>query len=134
MSAPPAAAPGFFGARPSSLDADSRRGPVVAVSLMLIGFVIYWASDHAFDAGRGDFFYLADAFLHGRTWLTSALGPYDNVLIGNHVYVPFGPFPAFVLLPIVGLFGPDQADHWQPVINAALAALDLGLCWWLAAR
>ena len=23
-----------------------------------------------FDAGRGDFFYLADAFLHGRTWLT----------------------------------------------------------------
>ena len=23
----------------------------------------------AFDAGRGDFFYLADAFLHGRTWL-----------------------------------------------------------------
>ena len=22
-----------------------------------------------FDAGRGDFFYLADAFLHGRTWL-----------------------------------------------------------------
>ncbi|MGH2511095.1 MAG: hypothetical protein ACRDGQ_00265, partial [Candidatus Limnocylindrales bacterium] len=96
--------------------------------------VIYWASDHAFDAGRGDFFDLADAFLHGRTWLTSALGPYDNVLIGTHVYVPFGPFPAFVLLPIVALFGPEQANHWQPVINAALAALDLGLCWWLAAR
>jgi hypothetical protein len=37
-------------------------------------------------------------------------------------------------LPIVALFGPDQADHWQPMINAALAAIDLGLCWWLAAR
>ncbi len=65
---------------------------------------------------------------------SSALGPNDNVIIGNQVFVPFGPFPAFVLLPIVAIFGPDQADHWQPVINAALAAIDLGLCWWLAAR
>jgi hypothetical protein len=134
MSAPPAAAPGFFGARSTSLSPASSRGPLVAAALMLVGFLIYWASDHAFDAGRGDFFYLADALLHGRTWLTSALGPYDNVVIGNRVYVPFGPFPAFVLIPIVALFGPEQADGWQPVVNAALAALDLGLCWWMAAR
>ena len=30
---------------------------------------IYWLANREFDAGRGDFFYLADAFLHGRTWL-----------------------------------------------------------------
>jgi hypothetical protein len=135
VSAPPAAAPGFYGARStSSIVGTSWRGPIVISALMLIGFAVYWASDHAFDAGRGDFFYLADAFLHGRTWLVSALGPYDNVVIGTHVYVPFGPFPAFVLLPIVAVFGPGQADHWQPVINAALATVDLGLCWWMAAR
>ncbi len=134
MSNGPAAAPGFFGARSSGLDQARSLGPLVATALMVIGFFVYWASNHAFDAGRGDFFYLADAFLHGRTWLTNGLGPYDNVVIGDHVYVPFGPFPAFVLLPIVAVFGAAQADHWQPVINAALAALDLGLCWWLAAR
>ena len=134
MSAPPAAAPGFFGARSTTISDTSVRGPIVAAALMLVGFAVYWASDHAFDAGRGDFFYLADAFLHGRTWLTAALGPYDNVVIGNQVFVPFGPFPAFVLLPLVAIFGPDQANHWQPVINAALASIDLGLCWWMAAR
>jgi hypothetical protein len=134
MSSGPAAAPGFFGARSTGIGQTSSRGPLVAAVVMLVGFLIYWASDHAFDSGRGDFFYLADAFLHGRTWLTTALGPADNVVIGDRVYVPFGPFPAFVLLPIVALFGPEQADHWQPVINAALAAIDLGLCWWMAAR
>jgi hypothetical protein len=134
MSSGPAAAPGFFGARSTGLEQTRSLAPLVATVLMVVGFFVYWASNHAFDAGRGDFFYLADAFLHGRTWLTTALGPYDNVVIGDRVYVPFGPFPAFVLLPVVALFGPGQADHWQPVINAALAALDLGLCWWMAAR
>jgi hypothetical protein len=134
MSSGPAAAPGFFGARSTGLDQTRSLAPLVAIALMVAGFFVYWASNHAFDAGRGDFFYLADAFLHGRTWLTTALGPYDNVVIGDHIYVPFGPFPAFVVLPIVALFGAAQADHWQPVINAALAAVDLGLCWWMAAR
>ena len=130
----PGAAPGFFGARPSSLGRPSSAAPQVAVLLMVVSFGIFWLSNHAFDAGRGDFFYLADAFLHGRTWLTAPLGPYDNVVIDGRVYVPFGPFPAVVLVPIVALLGPDSADRLQPVINAALAALDLGLCWWLAAR
>ena len=35
-----------------------------------VSAVIYWLANREFDAGRGDFFYLADAFLHGRTWLT----------------------------------------------------------------
>ena len=134
MNARPAAEPGFYGARPTGLDQASSRGPLAAVALMIVGFAIFWASNHAFDAGRGDFFYLADAFLHGRTWLTSALGPSDNVVIGGRVYVPFGPFPAILLMPMVALFGPDQSDKWQPIVNAALAALDLGLCWWMAAR
>lgn len=134
MRSGPAAAPEFFGTRSSEFDGVSYRGPIVASGVMVIAFFIFWASNHAFDAGRGDFFYLADAFLHGQTWLTTALEPANNVVIGDRVYVPFGPFPAFVLLPIVALFGPDQADHWQPVINAALAAIDLGLCWWMAAR
>jgi hypothetical protein len=50
------------------------------------------------------------------------------------VYVPFGPFPAFVVLPLVALVGPAQADRWQPIVNAALAAMDVGLAFWLARR
>ena len=33
------------------------------------------SANRGFDAGRGDFFYLADAFLHGRTWLDFRPGP-----------------------------------------------------------
>ncbi len=134
MSSGPAATPGFFGSSRAELGPRSSQGPIWAALTMVFGFAVFLASNRNFDAGRGDFFYLADAFLHGRTWLTAALGPYDNVVIGDHVYVPFGPFPAFVLMPMVALFGPVQSDIWQPIVNAALAAIDLGLCWWLAAR
>ncbi|HEY7936138.1 MAG TPA: hypothetical protein VID26_03315 [Candidatus Limnocylindrales bacterium] len=134
MNSGPAATPGFFGSSRAELGPRSSQGPIWAALTMVVGFAVFLASNRNFDAGRGDFFYLADAFLHGRTWLTAALGPYDNVVIGDHVYVPFGPFPAFVLMPLVALFGPVQSDIWQPIVNAALAAIDLGLCWWLAAR
>lgn len=134
MSMKPAAEPGFFGASRAELNPGSRQGPILAAGLVVFGFAVYLASNRNFNAGRGDFFYLADAFLHGRTWLTNALGPYDNVVIGDRVYVPFGPFPAFLLVPMVAIFGPVQSDKWQPIVNAGLAAIDLGLCWWLAAR
>ena len=62
-----------------------------------LSFVVYWLADRGFDAGRGDFFYLADAFLHGRTWLDFAPGPYDVIVVGGRFYVPFAPFPAIAL-------------------------------------
>ena len=99
-----------------------------------VAFLVYWASNHLFDAARGDFFYLADAFLHGRLWLESALGPYDVILLHGHVYVPFAPFPAVVLMPLVAVIGPVTADQWEPMINAGLAAAVVGLAWWAAAR
>jgi hypothetical protein len=46
----------------------------VGLAVAALSAVIYWLCDRLFDAGRGDFFYLADAFLHGRTWLPVPLG------------------------------------------------------------
>jgi hypothetical protein len=101
---------------------------------MVVAFAIYGLCAYRFDAGRGDFFYLADAFLHGRLWLAQPLGPYDNVIIDGRVYVPFAPFPAIALMPLVAVFGPLRLDQWEPIVDAALAALDVGLCWWLMGR
>jgi hypothetical protein len=97
--------------------------------------VVYWLSNRQYDAGRGDLFYLADAFLHGRTWIEVVLGPFD-VIYGpdNRIFVPFAPFPAIVLAPIVALLGPAGADQLEPAINAALAAAVAGLAWWVAGR
>src|SRR5512141_1144586 len=102
------------------------------LGLLLAGlaFVVYWLSNRSFDAGRGDLFYLADAFLHGRTWITVALGPNDVILRGDHIYVPFAPFPALALMPLVGVTGPITADQWGSGINAGLAAAAVGLAWW----
>ena len=107
---------------------------LIGVVLVIVSFAIYWLCNRFFDAFRGDLFYLADAFLHGRTWLTVILGPNDIVPVGDRVYVPFAPFPAILFMPIVAFTGPAVADQWETGINAALAAIDVGLCWWLLGR
>ncbi len=104
------------------------------VVLLAVATAVYWASACKFDAGRPDLFYLADAFLHGRLWLEHAFGPYDIVVVGTRVYVPFAPFPAVAFVPLVAILGPDFVTQWQPLVNALLAAAGLGLCWWMLAR
>ena len=103
------------------------EGAIVGLVLMLLAGLVYWLGNRFYDATRGDFFYLADAFLHGRTWLDVRLGPQDVILRNGHIYVPFAPFPAIALMPIVALTGPAVADQWETGINAALAATVVGL-------
>ena len=115
----------------------TRSRWLIALAGLLVtvaAFVVYWLSNRLYDAFRGDLFYLADAFLHGRTWIQVALGPNDVILVGGNIYVPFAPFPAIALMPIVWLMGPEAADKLEPVINAFLAACIVGLSWWVAGR
>ena len=111
-----------------------HRSAVTLVVLLPAATVIYWLSARDFDSGRPDFYYLADAFLHGRLWLERALGPFDVVTIGGQVFVPFAPFPAFVLAPLVALAGVEMAIGWEPIVNALLATTGLALLWRLAGR
>jgi hypothetical protein len=114
----------------------SRIGRAGVVGWIVIGVsaLLYWLGNRTFDAGRGDFFYLADAFLHGRTWLDIQLGPYDQIDIGGRIYVPFAPFPAIALMPVVAVLGAVGADQVETGINAILAAWCVGMCWWLLGR
>ncbi len=122
------------GARSTALSRFDRAA-AVGVVVAIVSMAIYWLSNRFFDAGRGDFFYLADAFLHGRTWLDVRLGYQDVILgAGDRIYVPFAPFPAIALMPIVALVGPVVADQWETGINAALAASVVGLAWWYTGR
>jgi hypothetical protein len=54
--------------------------------------------------------------------------------VDGRLYVPFAPFPAVALMPLVALIGPVTADHWETGINAALAASVVGLSYWLSGR
>ena len=102
--------------------------------LTIVSFVIFWFCARDFDAGRGDFFYLADAFLHGRTYLSFRPGPFDVIIANGRYFVPFAPFPAIALMPVVALVGAVTADQLESGINAALAAAGVGLAWWLLGR
>jgi hypothetical protein len=112
------------------------RRPDVAVGLGIVAIaaVLYWLAARDFDAGRGDFFYLADAFLHGRTWLEQRPGLNDVILVDGRSYVPFAPFPAIALMPLVAVLGPVGADEVESGVNAILAASGVGMCWWLLGR
>jgi hypothetical protein len=110
------------------------RAALIGLGVAFVAATIYWLSNRLFDAGRGDFFYLADAFLHGRVWLDFRPGPNDVILDGAKVYVPFAPFPAIALMPLVAVTGAQVADQWESGINATLAAIDLALAWWFLGR
>jgi hypothetical protein len=111
-----------------------ERDTWLGLGVVAVAAVLYWLAAKDFDALRGDFFYLADAFLHGRTWLEARPGPNDVILIDGRSYVPFAPFPAVALMPLVALIGPAGADQIESGVNALLAAAGVGLCWWLLRR
>ena len=121
-----------------SAEAPSRRpgrGTLVGLALASLAALVYWFSARDFDSGRQDFFLLADAFLHGRTWLASPPGPHDVIAGGDGKwYVPFAPFPAVAFMPLVALIGPETATDVETGINALLAAGTVGLTWVLAGR
>jgi hypothetical protein len=125
--------------RSTFLDRFDRQA-WIGLGLTAAAAIVYWLSNRYFDARHGDFFYLANAFLHGHTWIDlsavprDALTGQDMIPDGSRFYVPFGPFPAFVVMPIVAIFGPITADQWESGINATLAAVVVGLAWWLLAR
>ncbi len=111
-----------------------KRETTAGLALVAVSALVYWLADRGFDAGRGDFFYLADAFLHGRTWLDFRPGPNDVIVIDGQFYVPFAPFPAILLMPLVAVIGAVNADMYESGINALLAASGVGLCWMLLGR
>ena len=101
-----------------------RRSPWIAAAIGAAALLAYWRADFHAGARAPDFFLLAEAFRHGRTWVDpgSINGPWDRVDIDGRTYLPFAPLPALVFLPLVALFGAAGLAPAQPFLNAALAA------------
>jgi hypothetical protein len=106
---------------------------LVGWGLVGLAALVYWLSNRL-RTDRPDFFYLAQAFDQGKTWLDIRLGPWDVIQIGDRIYVPFAPFPAIVFMPLAAVFGATTLTAWQSGINATLSAMAVGLCWWLLGR
>jgi hypothetical protein len=132
--------------RPGSISAVARQamgaklsdaGWYRVVFLATAAFGVFLSMTLIYPFRRADYFLLADALLHGRTWIEAqapSLPEWDLIQIHGHTYLPFGPGPALLVLPFVMVLGPLQANAWQPVIDSAIAALNVALLLLLVRR
>jgi hypothetical protein len=124
-------------ARPAARFPDETTGLLKLITPLasprvagLVAFVIYLL--RAFlsrggvrHTGSAYFNYLADAFLHGQTYLRL---PTENIIdlvnYGGHLYFYWPPFPAILVMPLVALFGVGVSDvAYTIVLGAVVIAL-----------
>lgn len=74
---------------------------------------------------------LADAFLHGRVYLTEAPSFLELARFGQRFFVIDPPAPTLFLLPIVALFG-TGADH--VLVSCGVGAIAVAMLWVAARR
>lgn len=95
---------------------------------------VFWSTAYSRSSGRWDYYYLAEAFLQGRTWIPPAVVTSDTVLLDGRAYVPFAPLPAVILMPLVWLFGTPSLLPWEQTINVVVAGGVVMLCWVVLGR
>ena len=107
---------------------DSVGTVVVAIVATIVLLLTTSSEPTEFDY----FVRLADAFLHGRLYVTEAPS-WLNELVpgGGGWYVVYPPVPAILLLPFVALFG---LDTQQNVASCLYAGVSVGLAWLLFGR
>ena len=70
---------------------------------------------------------LADAFLHGRIYLTEAPSWLNELIPKDGVwYVAYPPLPAVILVPFVALFGTDFPPQ---IASCIFGGVGVGLAW-----
>ncbi|MEO8228273.1 MAG: hypothetical protein ABI628_00775 [Chloroflexota bacterium] len=126
---------GWFGdTRLAQIFDPVRRRPDTLGTLVIVAatFALYLLSS---SGGRQELDYfvrLADAFLHGRIYLTEAPS-WLNELIPKDGgwYVAYPPMPAFLLVPFVAIFGPG---FHQQVASCLFGGIAVGLAWLVFGR
>ncbi len=104
------------------------RQEIIPIVLFFAAFTLYFAT----SSGNTPFNYfvrLADAFLHGRYWVTDNPSWLSELLPGGNgrFYVVYPPMPAILLVPFVAVFG---ANFPQQILAHALGAGAVVVTYW----
>lgn len=107
-----------------------------ALAAALIYFSIAYVSGKLVSATEVSYFnYLADAFLHGDLWFRSVPSDITDLILFQGRYTVYqSPFPAFVLMPWVAVFGVGLNDVVYTAIIASMNVGGLSLLLRVAAR
>ena len=110
----------------------------VGVGFVIVALAVYTRT--LIDRPYDHFVWQAAAFLEGQAAIrypvpgneyyqdVLPVAPIDGIPRG---LIPFPPLPAIILVPFVALGGLATSGQ---VVFVGLAALDVGICWWLLGR
>jgi hypothetical protein len=92
----------------SRLPRHFKKTVLICLLLFAVAFTAYWATGEGHPTYYNYYVRLADAFLNGRLYLTQNPS-WLNELVpnpsGTGYYVVYPPLPAFLMTPIVAIFG-----------------------------
>jgi hypothetical protein len=97
----------------------------------LIAFAVTWLVSHGRSSPYNNFVLLADALLHGHTWIAWPGAYIDALAYGGRHYIIEAPTPALLLMPFVAIFG--MAVN-QTLLAIVLCAVAVGAGWELCER
>jgi hypothetical protein len=97
----------------------AQAGLVFLGALAIYAGTALWAGN-ARSPRLAYFDHLADAFLHGRAYLSRPPAVHDLTFRNGRWYVPFPPLPALLLLPWVAWRGVDRVS--TPLVSCATGA------------
>ena len=102
---------------------ESPSGAVIISGFVYLAVSAFSSCLVFSQSGNAYYNYLADAFLHGQTWLRS-MPPsvIDLSYFDGRFFLYWGPFPAILLMPFVAIFGVQLNDVLYTVLIAALNA------------
>jgi hypothetical protein len=110
---------------------DNRKiSLIIFLIIFVVSFTIYFFTQEGPPTPFNNFVRLADAFLHGRLYLTQNVSWLELAPFQGKYYVVPPPFPAILILPVVALFGKTTN---QTLISIFFGALNVSLAF-LAAR
>jgi hypothetical protein len=97
----------------------------------VVAVVVTAAFSHLRATPYNNFVLLAQAFLHGRTWIDWPGSYIDALQYAGRYYVIEAPLPALLLIPFVAVFG---AQTNQTMLGVVLAGVATGAAWELGER
>jgi hypothetical protein len=115
------------------IDAIRHRPNTLGTLVVILVTIAIYLVTASRDRQNLDYFVrLADAFLHGRIYLTEAPSWLNELIPKDGVwYVAYPPMPAVLLVPLVAVFGPDFPPQ---VASCIFGGIAVGLAWLVLGR
>lgn len=99
-------------------EAPMRLTVKVALVLLGVAVIVLWLRGSIRPASIQLFKIQADAFLHGHLDLGRVYP--DTALFGGRTFIPLGPLPALLMVPLEAIGGPAANEVWLEVVSLAL--------------